>query len=122
CQPPLYPHINSGGGRNGMGRCQRKGRRVRGKPGLRRGSLLREPLTQVCLSTVFINGVTGYRNAPTTATAPSTCDIRSAELGARRWIENLSPSHTADFGPDLEFLGPGRSVLGGSDMIAADRQ
>ena len=25
----------------------------------------------------------------------------------------------ADFGPDLEFLGPGSSVLGGSDMIAA---
>jgi hypothetical protein len=26
---------------------------------------------------------------------------------------------TADFGPDLEFLGPGGSMLGGSDMITA---
>ena len=26
---------------------------------------------------------------------------------------------TADFGPDLEFLGLGGSVLGGSDMITA---
>ena len=27
---------------------------------------------------------------------------------------------TADFGPDLEFLGPGSSVLGSSDMIAPE--
>jgi hypothetical protein len=28
-------------------------------------------------------------------------------------------THTADFGPDLEFLGPGSSLLGGSDVVAA---
>jgi hypothetical protein len=41
-------------------------------------------------------------------------------LGDWQWIENLLPTHTADFGPDLEFLGPGCSVLGGSDVIAAE--
>ena len=25
-------------------------------------------------------------------------------LGDRQWIENLLPTHTADFGPDLEFF------------------
>jgi hypothetical protein len=28
-------------------------------------------------------------------------------LGDRQRIENLSPTHTADFGPYLEFSGPG---------------
>jgi hypothetical protein len=28
-------------------------------------------------------------------------------------------THVTDFGPDLEFLGPGISMLGGSDVIAA---
>ena len=32
------------------------------------------------------------------------------------------PTHTADFGPYLEFLGPGSSVLGGTDMIAAEME
>jgi hypothetical protein len=32
------------------------------------------------------------------------------------------PTDTADFGPDLEFLGPGSSVLGGSDMIATEME
>ena len=43
-------------------------------------------------------------------------------LGDRQWIEELLPTQTADFGPDLEFLGPGCSVLGGSDMIAAEME
>ena len=30
------------------------------------------------------------------------------------------PTYTADFGPDPEFLGPGSSVLGGSDVIATE--
>jgi hypothetical protein len=32
------------------------------------------------------------------------------------------PTHTADFGPDLKFLGLGSSVLGGSYMIAAEME
>src|SRR5215831_3370294 len=32
----------------------------------------------------------------------------------------LLPTRTADFGPDLEFLGPGSSMRGGSDVIAAE--
>jgi hypothetical protein len=32
------------------------------------------------------------------------------------------PTHTADIGPDLEFLGPRSSVLGGSDVIAAEME
>jgi hypothetical protein len=30
------------------------------------------------------------------------------------------PTDTADFVPDFEFLRPGSSVLGGSDMVAAE--
>jgi hypothetical protein len=41
-------------------------------------------------------------------------------LRYRQGNSNLLPTHTADFGPDLEFLGTGSSVLGGSDMIAAE--
>ena len=37
-------------------------------------------------------------------------------------IRNLLPTHTADFGPDLEFFGPGCSVLDGSAMIAAEME
>ena len=40
-------------------------------------------------------------------------------LGDRQRVDNLLPADTADFSPDLEFLGPGCSVLGGSDMITA---
>jgi hypothetical protein len=47
---------------------------------------------------------------------------RGGRPSDRQWIENLSPTHTADFGPDLEFLGPGCSVLGGSDIIAAEME
>jgi hypothetical protein len=43
-------------------------------------------------------------------------------LGDRQWIEELLPTQTTDFGPDLEFLGSGCSVLGGSDMIAAEME
>jgi hypothetical protein len=35
---------------------------------------------------------------------------------------DLLPTHTPDFGPDLESLGPGSAVLGGSDMIAAEME
>jgi len=37
-------------------------------------------------------------------------------------IKNLLPTHTADFGPDLEFSRSGSSVLGGGDMIAAEME
>jgi hypothetical protein len=37
-------------------------------------------------------------------------------------LRKLLATHTADFGPDLEFLGPGCSMLGGSDMIAAEME
>ena len=38
--------------------------------------------------------------------------------GSGHW--GLLPTHTTDFGPDPEFLGPGSSMLGGSDVIAAE--
>ena len=38
--------------------------------------------------------------------------------GSGHW--GLLPTHTADFGPDVESLGPGSSMLGGSDVIAAE--
>jgi hypothetical protein len=34
----------------------------------------------------------------------------------------LIATHTANFNPDLEFLGPGSPVLGGSEMIAAEME
>jgi hypothetical protein len=37
-------------------------------------------------------------------------------------IGNLRPTHATDFGPDLECLGPGSSVLGSSDVIAAEAE
>ena len=40
-------------------------------------------------------------------------------LRQRRWNQSSLQTDTADFGPDREFLGPGGSVLGGSDMITA---
>jgi hypothetical protein len=54
------------------------------------------------------------------AEAPSNCRIRSAEFGSLAIGSILSPTDTADFGPDFEFLRPGSSVLGGSGMIAAE--
>ena len=39
---------------------------------------------------------------------------------AGKVVRNLPLTHTANFGPDLEFLGPGSSVLGGSDVIATE--
>src|SRR5438270_12403254 len=42
--------------------------------------------------------------------------------GVTREDSFLLPTHTADFGPDFEFLGPGCSVFGGSDMIAAEME
>jgi hypothetical protein len=38
--------------------------------------------------------------------------------GSGHW--GLLPAHATDFGPDLEFLGPRSSLLGGSDVIAAE--
>jgi hypothetical protein len=38
--------------------------------------------------------------------------------GSGHW--DLLPTHPTDFGPDLEFLGPGSSMLGGSDVITAE--
>ena len=50
--------------------------------------------------------------------------VASDQLNLRRrqWELNLLRTHTADFDPDLEFLGPGSSMLGGSDMIAAEME
>ena len=47
--------------------------------------------------------------------------VASGQLNLRqqRWNQSSLQTDTADFGPDLEFLGPGGSVLGGSDMITA---
>ena len=38
------------------------------------------------------------------------------------WALASLQTHTTDFGPDLEFVGPGSSVLGGSDVIAAEME
>ena len=38
--------------------------------------------------------------------------------GSEHW--GLLPTHAADFGPDPESLGPGSSMLSGSDVIAAE--
>jgi hypothetical protein len=40
-------------------------------------------------------------------------------LRQRQWNQSSLQTDIADFGPDLESLDPGCSVLGGSDMIAA---
>ena len=47
--------------------------------------------------------------------------VASGQLNLRqqRWNQSSLQTDTADFGPDLEFLGPGGSMLGGSDMITA---
>jgi hypothetical protein len=45
-------------------------------------------------------------------------DYRMQATGSGHW--GLLPTHTADFGPDVESLGPGSSMLGGSDVIAAE--
>ena len=37
-------------------------------------------------------------------------------------IGNLVPTHAGDFGPDLESLAPASSVLGSSDVIAAEME
>jgi 5-methylthioadenosine/S-adenosylhomocysteine deaminase len=53
-------------------------------------------------------------------TAPSTCQVGPA--GCRRLAvgsEILLPTGAIDFRPDLECLGPGSSMLGGSDVVAA---
>jgi hypothetical protein len=46
----------------------------------------------------------------------------SRKQGLAVCIRNLLPSHAADFGPDLECLAPGSSVLGRSDVIAAEME
>ena len=43
---------------------------------------------------------------------------RIQATGSGHW--GLLPTHATDFSPDPEFLGPGSSVLGGSDVIATE--
>jgi len=43
-----------------------------------------------------------------------------SDAGESQWHWGLFQTHTTDFRPDLEFLGPGSSVLCGSDVIAAE--
>ena len=43
---------------------------------------------------------------------------RMQATGSGHW--GLLPTRATDFGPDLEFLGPGSSMFGGSDVIAAE--
>jgi len=54
------------------------------------------------------------------AQAPSTCQVGPA--GCRRLAVGsgiLLPTGAIDFRPDLECLGPGSPMLGGSDVVAA---
>jgi hypothetical protein len=46
----------------------------------------------------------------------------SRKQGLAVCIRNLLPTDAADFGPDLECLAPGSSVLGRSDVIAAEME
>ncbi len=43
---------------------------------------------------------------------------RMQATGSGHW--DLLPTYITDFGPDPEFLGPGSSMLCGSDVIAAE--
>jgi hypothetical protein len=43
---------------------------------------------------------------------------RMQAIGSGHW--GLLPTHATDFGPDSEFLGPGSSMLCGSDVIPAE--
>jgi len=53
--------------------------------------------------------------------APSTCQCRLARCKRLAvGIGDLMATRAADFHPDLKCLGPGSSMLGGSDMIAAE--
>ena len=53
--------------------------------------------------------------------APSTCLVELAECKRLRRAFGISSlTNVADFRPDLECLPPGRFVLGGSDVIAAE--
>jgi hypothetical protein len=57
------------------------------------------------------------------AMAPSTCLVEGT--GGRRlamFIRNSLATHRADFHPDLKRLGSGSSVLGSSDVIAAEME
>ena len=54
-------------------------------------------------------------------------DRQLVASGQLNWVSGKGnrsslQTHTADFGPDLELLGPGSSVLGGSDVIAAEME
>jgi hypothetical protein len=64
--------------------------------------------------TMFGGG--GYTNNGTVNLSGRISRMQATSSG--HW--GLLPTHTADFGPDLEFLGPGSSMLGGSDVIAAE--
>jgi len=56
--------------------------------------------------------------------APSTChgSDQLESRGLAVCIRNLVPTHAGDFGPDLESLAPASSVLGSSDVIAAEME
>ena len=43
---------------------------------------------------------------------------RMQASGSGHW--DLLPTHPTDFGPEPEFLGPGSSMLCGSDVIATE--
>jgi hypothetical protein len=56
-------------------------------------------------------------------TAPSTCLV--GVTGGRRLASSIGNSlatRAADLGPDLKCLGSGSSVLGSSDVIAAEME
>ena len=77
----------------------------------------------VQLTTNFPSPIISIWGGAREAMAPSTCRIWPANFASTAMESgNSSPTDTADFGPDLEVLGPSSSVLGGSDMIAAEME
>ena len=54
--------------------------------------------------------------------APSTCRLGQPDLDIVKMSEDRTLRCAADFRPDMEALGPGSSVLGGSDVIAAEME
>jgi len=75
------------------------------------GRDLREKTSPIGQGSLFETGV---------GRAPSTYRVRSAGFRRPEDIPGSHTTNTADFCREVEALAPGSSVLGGSDMSAAE--